>query len=404
MTPRLLVLLAVLAPFLPPLGAQDEPALGGLVAANTEFACDLHRALGAGEPGNLFASPYSVSSALLMTYAGARSGTATAMARTLHVDALGDGVHALAAELFDQLASRAGAGADRGEPFQLEVANALWGQSGLEFLPSFLDRLEDDHAAGIRTVDFRADPERARGEINAAVREATRGRIADLLQPRDVTEDTSLVLTNAIWFKASWSEAFPADRTAPGTFRRADGTTVEAPFLATTRTFAYGAGDGVQAVELPYVGEEVAMLVLLPDEGGLAGLEEGLTAERLGAIVAGLGRARVDLALPRFECRSRASLRGALSELGMAEAFTDGADFSGMTGRPDLRIGEVIHQSFVTVDEKGTEAAAATAVLMGPTGMAPRTVTMKVDRPFLFLIRDRKTGAVLFLGRIADPS
>ncbi len=375
-----------------------------IAQANAGFAFDIYGELRKSQSGNFFYSPHSISSALGMTMAGARGQTAAEMARTLRYDALGDRVHPLAAAFGDELAKRENVRGERGDPFRLRVSNALWGQIDHEFRPEFVELLGKHYGAALRSLDFVQDPDGSRKTVNAAIEEATEGKIRDLLQPPDVTDETRLVLTNAIYFKASWAEEFPAGRTQVGAFHRKDGTAVDVPFMERTDGFLHAERDGLTAIDLPYLGGEVAMLVLMPAEGTFDEFEGSLDSKRLEAIVGSLGGRQVDLALPKFEMRSRFGLGEVLQDLGMKSAFDpDAADFSGMDGTRNLFIGAVVHQSFVRVDEKGTEAAAATAVMM-ETEMEPdEPIEVRIDRPFVFLVRHRTTGAVLFVGRVLDP-
>lgn len=386
--------------------AESASTPADLAAASADFACALYRTLEISEPGNLFFSPHSISSALAMTYAGARGETASQMARTLGFDRIDPSVHPLFAQLDRELAQRAAADPEErgGDPFRLRVANALWGEAGYEFLPEFLGVLSENYGAGLSRLDFSGDPEASRRTINEQIAKDTEDKIRELLKEGDITAATRLVLTNAIYFKASWSEPFSENRTKDASFHLLDGSAIETPFMEKSDHFPYHEEEGLQAIEIPYVGDQVAFLVILPAEGRFEVFETDFTAERLRSITSGLHHQMVDLRLPRFETRSRFSLNDALSRMGMPAAFNyPGADFSGMNGNRELFIGGVIHESFVKVDEKGTEAAAATAVIMKAGGMPPRPISLAIDRPFLFLVRDRTTGAVLFLGRLLDP-
>ena len=252
----------------------------------------------------------------------------------------------------------------------------------------------------MQIVDYKTAHEAARRTINDWVAARTKDRIKDLI-PQGVLDGlTRLVLTNAIYLKAAWLHPF--DDAVPGTFHRADGSGVQAQLMSQREDLAYGAGDGYQAVRLPYVGG-LSMVVIVPDAGKLDSFERGLDGASLRRIANGLSSVQVTLSMPKFSFRSKAMLKDALSELGMPIAFTGDADFSGMTKQEPLEIAEVIHQAFIAVDEKGTEAAAATAVVMRGTAAPLRQVELKIDRPFLFLIQDDETGAILFMGRLADP-
>ncbi|MGC9520666.1 MAG: serpin family protein [Anaerolineae bacterium] len=381
-------------------------ALARLVEDNQAFALELYRYLADRSQDDLFLSPHSISVALAMTYAGARGETESQMADTLHFTLPQDELHAAFNQL-DLILSARGEDAKGkdGEGFRLHVVNALWGQQGYDFEQAFLDTLARNYGAGLRLVDFVEDAEGARQTINAWVSEQTEGRIEDLIPQGVLDAFTRLVLTNAIYFNAAWAEPFEESRTEDGPFYLLDGSSVEVPMMRQTERFAYTAGDGYQAVELPYDGRELSMVILLPDSGEFADFERDLDREKLASILSALQSQRVNLAMPRFEFSSKFSLTDALSELGMPVAFTEEADFSGINERRELMITDVLHQAFVSVDEEGTEAAAATAVVVGLTSAMPEEpVEMTVDRPFIFLIRDIETGALLFVGRTLNPA
>lgn len=383
--------------------AAARPA--DLARDNSVFAFDLYQRLAAG-PGNLFFSPHSLSLALAMTYAGAAGETARQMAETLHFRLPGHELHAAFNALDRYLAGR---GAEGG--FDLRIVNAVWGQRGHDFLPSFLDALAEHYGAGVRAADFRGAAEEARVAINGWVEEQTEDRIRDLVPPGAIDGLTRLVLTNAVYFKAAWVYPFEEGLTRPGVFRLLDGGEVETPMMHALEELGYARGNGWQAVDLPYEGGELSMVILLPDAGRFREFEAGLDAERVSGMLAGLWGAQVALAMPKFEFDSQFALPGTLKALGMADAFDPRrADFSGMDGRSCragddacLRIADVVHKAFVSVDEAGTEVAAATAVMMATESAPPERVDVTIDRPFLFLIRDRATEAILFLGRLVQP-
>jgi serpin B len=253
-------------------------------------------------------------------------------------------------------------------------------------------------------LDFENAPEASRVTINDWVSEQTEDRIEDLIPQGVIDALTRLVLTNAIYFNAAWDNPFEPGLTADGTFHLLDGGKVSVPMMRQTKSLGYARDEGVQAVELPYDGQELSMVVLLPDAGEFEAFENTLDAGRVDAIVKDISYRQIALSLPRFEVESDFSLVDALTAMGMPDAFTGAADFSGMTGSRDLFIAEVVHKAFVSVDEAGTEAAAATAVVMEKMAMPEEPVEVTVDRPFVFLIRDLETGVVLFVGRVVDPS
>lgn len=392
------------APGTPPQPARSRPEdLAALVRGNSDFAFDLYRSVRS-DGENLFFSPHSISAALAMTYAGARGDTERAMAGTLRFGLPDARLHGAFNALDQALAGRASPGG--GEVgCQLCIANSLWAQRGHPFLSSFLDTLGANYGAGVRPCDFVADAETSRQRINEWVEGETRGRIVDLVPSGVLNGLTRMVLVNAIYFKGSWAREFPAGATSPDAFHGLDGREARVPFMHQTENLRTAQGDGFLAVELPYEGNEISLLALLPDAGTLDRLDARLSGTLVDETVGRLRGEYVQLAMPRFTLRTSLRLSDALSALGMGLAFTADADFSGMDGTEDLFIADVIHQAFVAVDEQGTEAAAATAVVMEGecTSVPPPPRPIALDRPFVFLIRDNPTGAVLFAGRVLMP-
>jgi serpin B len=384
----------------PVVGTTD---LAELVVGNTAFALDLYQSLREGQ-GNLFFSPYSISLALAMTYAGARGETEREMAQTLHFTLPQERFHPAFDALDLELSHRDEEIDEReGEPFRLNIANSIWGQRGYDFLPEFLDTLALNYGAGLRIVDYIEATEEARQLINQWVSDQTEGKIKDLIQPGVLDEMTRLVLANAIYFNAGWFFPFLEEETHEGTFQLIDGGQVSVPMMSQTETLRYFEGDGYQVVELPYVGREMAMVILLPEKGMFEVFEMGLNSEQLAEIFENLDYQSVALTMPKFKYESEFSLQETLIEMGMRSAFAD-ADFSGMDGTHDLFISEVVHKAFVSVDETGTEAAAATAVIVSLTAAPSAPVEVRVDRPFIYMIRDLKTGSLLFVGRVLNPT
>ncbi len=382
----------------------DASDTGALVDGNSEFAFDLYQAIRERD-GNLFYSPYSISLALAMTYAGARGETEQQMADTLRFLLPQGRLHPAFNALDLELASRGeGAEGKDGEGFRLNIVNALWGQEDYTFLEEYLDVLAENYGAGLRLMDFVNAPEESRVTINDWVSEQTEGKIEDLIPQGVIDAMTRLVLTNAIYFNAAWQSPFSEDLTRDGTFHLLDGGEVTVPMMGQTERFGYADGEGYVAVELPYDGRELSMVVLLPDTGRFEAFEGDLDADLVAAIVDDLAYKQVALTMPKFEFESEMSLAKTLVAMGMPIAFSGSADFSGMTGNRDLSIADVLHKAFVSVDEAGTEAAAATAVVMKLTAVPEQPVEVTVDRPFVFLIRDIDTGSVLFLGRVMNPS
>jgi len=381
--------------------STSEQAL--LVEGNSAFAFELYQAL-KGEEGNLFYSPYSISLALAMTYTGARGETAEQMAATLKFMLEQERLHPAFNWLDAELAKRGeGAEGKDGEGFRLNIVNAIWGQKDYEFLPDFLDVLAENYGAGLRILDFIMETEKSRLAINDWVSDQTEGRIEDLIPPGAIGALTRLVLTNAIYFNAAWEYPFDEKMTADGRFYLLDGGQVTVPMMKQTESFGYTEGQGYQAVELLYDGGELSMVILLPEDGKFEAFEDGLQAEQVEDIISGLQLTEVTLTMPRFEFDSEFSLKDTLPEMGMPIAFSSSADFSGMNGNRELSISDVLHKAFVAVDEAGTEAAAATAVIMELTAAPEPPVEVTIDRPFIFLIRDIETGAILFVGRVMNP-
>jgi serpin B len=389
----------------PRASAAVSPAdLAALVEGNNAFAFDLYRAI-KGTGSNLFYSPYSVSLALAMTYAGSRESTAEQMAATLHYTLPQDRLHPAFNGLDQELAGRGqGAKGKDGKGFRLNIVNAIWGQKGYPFLAQYLDLLAEDYGAGLRVLDFRVAPDASRLTINNWVEDQTEQRIKDLIPPGAIDPMTRLVLTNAIYFNAAWSNNFEKSATQPADFYLAGGSTVKVPMMHQTERLGYAAGDGYQAVTLPYDGRELEMVVLLPGQDKFTEFEDSLTAGRVASIMKEITPKQVALSLPAYKYESEFSLGKILAGLGMPVAFSDQADFSGMTGNRELSISEVVHKAFVAVDESGTEAAAATAVIMRATAMPVMPLEVTVDRPFIFLIRDIPTGSVIFVGRVMNPA
>ena len=373
------------------------------------FGVDLYRLLAtdAGD-GNLVFSPSSIVTALAMTYAGAAGSTAEEMATVLHFALEGDALHQALNSLDTALESRSFQQKNpdgKEEGVLIKTANSLWGQKDTVFEQIFLDTLAANYGAGIRLVDYQTEAEEARQAINAWVADETNEKITDLIPEGALDALTRLVLVNAIYLDATWRSQFDPQLTFDGSFTTLGGDSVTTPMMNQQTRFPYASGDGWQAVDLPYVGEQVAMTLIVPGEGRFDEVEDRLVGGLIDEVVGSLGEGpEVDLTMPKFEFRTQAGLNEALTTLGMGAAFDpEVADFSGMTKQESLFISDVIHEAYIAVDEEGTEAAAATAVIMELTAM-PQVVELYIDRPFLFALRDLETGALLFLGRVADPS
>jgi len=392
-----------------PISPPNLPVSAGdakrLAAGNNAFALDLYQELKSTD-GNIFFSPYSISGALCMTYAGAMTRTAEQMKQVLHIALPAENLHrTFAEEIRKQNAP--------GKPYELAVANALWGQKGYSFRREFLSLLDEQYGAQMNIVDFAKAGPQAVATINAWVSERTRGKIQNIISPSAVSDLTRLILTNAIYFKGTWASQFKESRTRKEPFHLQSGGTKQIPLMRQTAKFDYAANEGVQVLKLPYVGDELSMVVVLPRETlGLPELEKALTMERLDGWLSGLARRKVSVLLPKFKMDSKFSLSATLKAMGMTDAFIENlsgekrphADFSGMDGTDTLFISEVLHKAFVDVNEEGTEAAAATAVVMRKSRSAgPRIPQFRADHPFLFLIREDRTGSILFIGRLSEP-
>ena len=399
-----------------PAGASSA-AVAELVTANNRFAVDLFAKLSAGPGENAFFSPYSISTALGMTWAGARGETATQMAKVLHFSGLPEaavaGSFAKLQQVLSEAQSQTGA--------ELLIANSLWPEKAPEhpLLPEYLKVVQSDFGSIVRPVDFRANVEGARTEINRWVEGKTRDKIKDLLHQGDIDAMTRLVLVNAIYFKAPWFEPFSKSASAEAPFHLASGTTKPIVLMHSTHNAQYAEATidskPVQILALEYrdPGKRAAsgsgglsFVAILPKEpAGLAAVQKALTAEKLHDWLGEMNSTRVEILLPKFRLEERYSLGSTLETMGMSDAFGDRADFSGMNGTRNLRITKAIHQTFVDVNEEGTEAAAATGVVMGLKAMPPTAppVVFRADHPFVFLIREDATGSILFLGRLADP-
>jgi serine protease inhibitor len=396
--PCSVLLAAAKAAETPPVPAADRTAV---VEGDNAFAAALYGQL-RNQSGNLFFSPESLSTALAMTYAGARGETASKIAMVLHFTLPPERLHpAMGALLSDLNAPHEG--------YQLNVANALWAQRGYTFLDDFLNLLKNDYGAGLDQVDFKGATEEARLTINRWVEQKTQDKIKDLLQAGALRADTRLVLTNAIYFKGSWETQFDKAQTKDEDFHLSPAQTTKAPMMHREGSFNYLNGGTFQVLEIPYKNKEMSMILLLPnDQAGLASLEQLLTAANLQQWLQQLAPVpKVIVTMSRFKMTQQFELSSVLGRMGMTQAFAANADFSGMTDKRDFAISEVIHKAYVDVNEEGTEAAAATAVTMRTLAIRlpdePPPV-FRADHPFIFLIRDTRSNSVLFMGRITDPT
>jgi serpin B len=404
-----------------------------LIEDNGQFALDLYTQLKDEQEGNFFYSPHSISIALAMTYAGAKGNTRTEMGNTLHFTLEEETLHSAfnkldltlsSPEPADNSATDTNRDTDTGtekKDFVFRTANSLWAEQTYTFMDSFLDPLALHYGAGVNLMDFFNRPEEARQTINAWVEEQTNEKIIELLPEGTIDYQTRFVLTNAVYFYGKWMYPFYENATTEREFTLLDGTPVSIPTMTSKKElFPYLDGEGYVAVQLPYVAEQIdpsypsepiayekaGMLIIMPDAGGFEAFESQFDMQALSNIEAGLQPANMFLHVPKWKFRSEFQMKATLQAMGIADAFIDGvADFSGMDGSRSLSIGKVIHQAFVAVDEEGTEAAAATAVTVNYTD-ADITVpfVVRINRPFIFLIRDLETGAILFVGRVLNPN
>jgi len=385
-----------------------------IVEGNNKFAMALFAKLRSKE-GNLFFSPYSISTALAMTYDGARGQTEAQMAEVLRFPIIVSPGKELTsaivpdrpqfASAFGKIVKDLNARGEKGG-YELTVANALWGQKDYGFLEEYLQLVKANYGGQLNEVDFVTATEAARQTINSWVEKKTNNKIKNLISRGVLDEMTRLVLTNAIYFKGNWQSQFKEDRTRPAPWL-GHGDKVEVPMMNQKAEFGYMETEGFQALELPYVDEELSMIILLPKKiDGLSEFEQTFTLENLLQWLEKLHQREVIVSIPKFKMTSQFSLASVLKSMGMADAFNpDKADFSGMNGKTDLFISAVIHKAYVDVNEEGTEAAAATAVTMKLTSVGPSQIPVfRADHPFLFLIRDNHSGSILFIGRVTNPS
>jgi len=410
------VLLARQAAAAPPVVQTAEQAI---IQANNRFAFGLYEKLRARQ-GNLFFSPYSISAALAMTYAGAAGETESHMGRVLGFagavetpacnrtgsPAAGkpidkQQIHRAFGRIIKSLNNRGKKG-----QYELTVANALWGQQGYEFLKDFIELIESGYDGKLTQLDFAAHGEAARKKINAWVEQKTNDKIKQLIKPGVLGPMTRLVLTNAIYFKGKWARQFKPASTQQQPFTLLKGDKINVEMMNQQAEFAYGQAGKCRVLEMPYAGDELSMAVLLPKKvNGIKELEQRLTSENVAKWLAGLQKCEVKVFIPKFRMTSQFGLSGILASMGMTDAFSPGkADFSAMTGNRDLFISAVVHKAYVDVNEKGTEAAAATGVVMKLTSIGPAMPVFRADHPFIFLIRDKVTGCILFIGRVMNPT
>jgi serpin B len=382
----------------------DEAQMEQLVQGNNSFAFDLYHAIREESADNLIYSPYSISLAFSMVYAGARGQTEAEMAQVLHF--LPQDEHHPAFNALDQYLASLAEDEDGDEEngrFQLNIANAVWGQVGLPFEEAYLATLAQQYGAGLRASNFVEQPEEARQEINDWIAQQTEERIEDILPPGAIDPTTRLVLANAIYFNAGWLFPFSAPATEDGPFTLLDGSQVTVPLMQhRAARIPYAEGPDYQAVALPYEGQSVEMLVIVPQPGHFEAVEAALSADFLNEVRGQAELRDVQLIMPRFEFDTDLDLQALLTGMGLGNPFGGGADFSGIVAGDGLYISDALHRGTITVDEEGTEAAAATVIAMTVSALETAEVTM--DRPFIFAIIEQDTGAILFLGRVMNPA
>jgi len=380
----------------------EDDATDILVESNNQFALEFYNeVLAITDEGNVFFSPYSISSALGMTYLGARAETASEMAAVLRfnlpLEMLGKAFQSITEDLNSSNMS----GMETGDPFNLAISNNLWVQNNFNLLFTYTTAASLFFNASVESLDFTGDPEGSRETINNWVAENTMDKILDLIPEGVLSAETRLVLTNAVYFKASWQHPFYESSTTRADFHLIDGSITEVPMMNQTREFRYANTEEWAAVSLDYAGGNATMLIILPEN--ISRFEENLNISNLQTINESLSSQNLRLTMPKFEFSQSMSLNDILQSMGMEAAFNNDADFSGITGQRDLYISDVIHKAFVKVDEEGTEAAAATAVVMSLQYIPEPPAELNLNRPFLFFIQDSETGSVIFMGKVVNP-
>ena len=391
---------------------STQQGIQEVVDANNKFAFELYSEIDKSEQGNMFYSSYSMSAALAMTYEGAKGQTAEEMKSVFHFPE-SNTLRPNFAAIYNEINKK-------NKPYKLSTGNALWVQQDYPFLEDYTNRVENYYGGKAANLDFISETERSRQTINTFIEEQTNDKIKDLIPQGVLTPDIKLVLTNAIYFKGTWTWEFDKSDTREQDFKITPTNIVKTPMMFMDNDkarFNYADLGELQILELPYKGEDVSMLILLPKQGEDYNFETGerivsdytledieLSSEKLNEYKSQMQETKLDyISIPKFEFDTKYFMNDALSAMGMPTAFTDGADFSGMTGKDDLLISFVIHQAYVKVDEEGTEAAAATAVGVGITSVSPRK-EFRADHPFIFIIQEKETGNILFMGRVVDPT
>jgi len=384
-----------------PINQHQVNLANGVVEANNLFAIDLYDKYKS-KDGNLFFSPYSISSALSMTYEGARGKTAEEMQAVLHLPNDKNQIQSDFKNIYNELNKA-------NKTYQLTTANALWAQKDYPFKEDYFKLVDYYYGGKVTNLDFKTNTENSRVTINNWVEDKTNDKIKDLIPKGILSSETRLVLTNTIYFKANWSNKFKAESTRNRKFKLSSGQEVDAQLMWQTSNYNYGETKDLQILEMDYLGNDLSMLFILPKEDKLNKVENDFSKDKLEDWKKDMKREKVSVTIPKFKFETKYFMAEDLKEMGMPNAFSNGADFSGMDGKKDLQISQVIHQTFIEVAEAGTEAAAATAVTMEAMTSAgpfheeqPKIFT--ADHPFIFIIQQKETGNILFMGRISNPT
>ena len=369
-----------------------------IIEANNRFAINLYSQYKS-EEGNIFFSPFSISTAMAMVYEGAEGKTAKEIKSVFGFPKYDNSRRNQYSNLLSEINKK-------DKEYALKTANALWAEQDFHFLDEYLTTVEKYYGGKTTNLDFKNEPDSSRLIINNWVEDKTNNKIKDLFPEGSIHPLTRLVLTNAIYFKAEWLIQFDADKTSDENFRVNPDKSIKVPMMQPTSqksTFNYTQNKDLQILEMPYAGEDLSMLILLPLDDDIEALENSFTIEKLTEWKKSLRKRRVKIYIPKFKFETKYFMKNTLINLGMPTAFTNSADFSGMTGTKDLKIDKVIHQAFIEVNEEGTEAAAATGIGMMQHSMPPPTPIFKADHPFIFIIQQKETGNILFMGRVSNP-
>ncbi len=376
---------------------STQTGIQEVVNANNKFAFDLYSEFNKTEKGNIFYSPYSISAALAMTYEGAKGQTANEMKSIFHFPE-NNVLRPNFAAIYNEINKK-------DKSYKLSTGNALWAQKDYPFLEDYISRVEKYYGGKAVNLDFAEESEKSRQTINNWVEDQTNNKIKDLIPAGTLDEMTRLVLTNAIYFKGKWMEKFDEKDTRDENFRISKNNSVKVPMMRQNDEFNYTENDKLQILKMPYSGEKLSMLIFLPKDDDIESLENSITTEKLSEWKEDLKEQKVKVYIPKFKFKTKYLMSENLEAMGMPTAFGGAADFSGMTGKMDLAISQVIHQAFIKVNEEGTEAAAATAVgVEGSEIPMHKIPSFRADHPFIFLIQDKSTGNILFMGRVVDPT